>query len=249
MKAVISSAVLAALLGLANAKVALTNSNFDDIEAGSTFQITWSGEEGPVTLTLKTGESDDLDTVSTITSNASGESFNWAVDPSLPSGDYAIEITDGTDINYSEMFPVEGSDAPVSSTGSASSTASATSTPASSTASSSATATSVTKTASTSSEATSSETMSAESTSSETTSSKATSSTKSSETTSSAASSTSSESSSTASHSTHTTVTRTSSSTPTSTESDAAETTVPNTGGAGTLAAPIGLLALVAALI
>lgn len=67
MKAVISSVVLAALLGLANATVQLTNSNFDDIEAGSTFEITWADAEGPVTLTLKNGPEDDLKDVETIT--------------------------------------------------------------------------------------------------------------------------------------------------------------------------------------
>lgn len=71
MKVTISSVVLAALLGLVDAKVHLTNSNFSDIEAGSTFEITWDDAEGPVTLTLKNGASGDLKTVQTITSMSS----------------------------------------------------------------------------------------------------------------------------------------------------------------------------------
>ncbi|KAJ2975154.1 hypothetical protein NUW58_g8438 [Xylaria curta] len=69
MKVVISSMILAALLGLANAKVQFTNSNFDDIEAGQTFEITWSEAEGPVTVTLKNGSDDDLKTVQTLTTS------------------------------------------------------------------------------------------------------------------------------------------------------------------------------------
>ncbi|KAI8948940.1 Ser-Thr-rich glycosyl-phosphatidyl-inositol-anchored membrane family-domain-containing protein [Xylaria longipes] len=221
MKVVVSSVVLAALLGFVNAKVQLTNSNFDDIEAGSTFEITWSGAEGPVTLTLKDGDENNLKTVKTITTNASGESFEWAVDPSLPSGDYALEIDDGSDINYSKMFPVDGTDAPTSSSASSSSTVSITSSTASP--------------SSTSSESTSTESTSSESTSTETTSSSS----------SSAASTTSSESTSTASQ---TTVTRTTSSTPIST-SQPAQTSVPNTNDAGNMAAPLvpGILAILGA--
>ncbi|KAI0457645.1 Ser-Thr-rich glycosyl-phosphatidyl-inositol-anchored membrane family-domain-containing protein [Xylaria acuta] len=221
MKVVVSSVVLAALLGFVNAKVQLTNSNFDDIEAGSTFEITWTGAEGPVTLTLKDGDEDDLKTVQTITTNASGDSFVWPVDAALPSGDYALEIDDGTGVNYSEMFPIDGTDAPTSSTASSSST--------------------VTVTRSTASPSTtSSESSSTESTSTESTSTK---------TTSSETSTSSAESTSTASHSTQTTVTRTTSSTPTPTESEPAETSVPNTNDAHNMAAPLipGILALLGA--
>ncbi|KAF2968749.1 hypothetical protein GQX73_g4815 [Xylaria multiplex] len=226
MKVVVSSVVLAALLGFANAKVQLTNSNFDDIEAGSTFEITWADAEGPVTLTLKNGSEDDLQDVQTLTTGASGDSFVWAVDSALPSGDYAIEIDDGTDVNYSQMFPVEGTDEPT--TTSASSTVST----ASSTASSSATTTSE----STSTESTSTESSSTESTSAEsTTSSESSTATSSAESTSTTASSSA--------------VTRTTSSAPTSTESEAAETSVPNSNDARSMAAPLvpGILAILGA--
>ena len=66
MKFIISSILLA---GLASAKVALTNSagDFADVEAGKPFEITWTDAQGPVTVTLKRGPSDNLSTVSTIT--------------------------------------------------------------------------------------------------------------------------------------------------------------------------------------
>ncbi|KAI1203908.1 Ser-Thr-rich glycosyl-phosphatidyl-inositol-anchored membrane family-domain-containing protein [Nemania serpens] len=148
MKVTLSSVVLAALLGLVNAKVHLTNSNFDGIEAGSTFKITWDDAEGPVTLTLKNGPSDDLKDVETITANASGKSFVWPVDPALTTGNYAIEITDGTDVNYSKAFSVEGTAPSSSSSATPSSTSSSTSSTSSSSSSSSSTESSSTKTSS-----------------------------------------------------------------------------------------------------
>ncbi|TGJ82534.1 hypothetical protein E0Z10_g6205 [Xylaria hypoxylon] len=211
------SIVLAALLGLVNAKVHLTNSNFDDIEAGSTFQITWDDAEGPVTLTLKNGAEDDLDDVETITTNASGGSFVWAVDPSLAAGDYALEIDDGTDINYSQMFPVESTVEPTSSSSSSS--------------------VSITRSTASPSSTSTSESSSAESTSSESSSAEPT---------------TSSESSTVTSSAESTSTTASSSVTPsgpTSTESNAAQTSVPNSNDARSMAAPLvpGLLALLGA--
>ncbi|KAI0433678.1 Ser-Thr-rich glycosyl-phosphatidyl-inositol-anchored membrane family-domain-containing protein [Xylaria sp. FL1042] len=224
MKAVISSVVLAALLGLANAKVQLTNSNFDNIEAGSTFEITWDDAEGPVTLTLKNGSEDDLKDVETITTGATGDSFVWSVDSDLTSGDYAIEISDGTDVNYSEMFPISGTDSPSST---ASSTESATST----TATPSSTSTDATSTESTSTESSSTESSSTEST----TTSESSTATSSAESTSTTASSSA--------------VTRTTSSHPTSTESSSAQTSVPNSNDAQSMAAPLvpGILAILGA--
>ncbi|GAP83596.1 putative extracellular matrix protein [Rosellinia necatrix] len=230
MKVTISSVVLAALLGLVDAKVHLTNSDFGDIEAGSTFEITWDEAQGPVTLTLKNGDENNLDTVETITTGASGDSFVWSVDSTLPTGDYAIEISDGTDMNYSVMFPIAGTTAPSSSSSSTgvSSTVSITSSTASPTSSSESSSSSV----ETTTESTSSESTSAESTSTETTSSTSASSSAESTTSTSA-------------------VTRTTSSTPSPTQSDASQTTVPNANDALSMAAPIvpGLLALLGAAI
>ncbi|KAI0193191.1 Ser-Thr-rich glycosyl-phosphatidyl-inositol-anchored membrane family-domain-containing protein [Xylaria flabelliformis] len=222
MKVVISSVVLAAFLGLVNAKVQLTNSNYDDIEAGSTFTITWSGAEGPVTLTLKNGESGDLKTVQTITTNASGDSFVWPVNASLPTGDYALEIDDGSDTNYSKMFPIDGTVAATTSSSSSSTAASSSST----VSATSSTATPSTTSSSASSSSTASSSSSA-STSTGITSSATTS------------------SSSTASHST---LTRTTSSAATSTSAPS-QTSVPNTNDAHNMAASIipGILAMLGA--
>lgn len=64
MKFIISSIILA---GMAYANVALTNSDFSGIEAGKPFEITWTGANAPVTITLKTGPSDNLSDVAEIT--------------------------------------------------------------------------------------------------------------------------------------------------------------------------------------
>ncbi|KAK5629823.1 hypothetical protein RRF57_005538 [Xylaria bambusicola] len=213
--------------------VELTNSNFDGIEAGSTFEITWDDAEGPVTLTLKNGPENDLQTVEAITSGASGGSYVWNVDSNLVSGDYAIEITDGVDVNYSQMFPVAGTDAPSST---ASSTGTVTSTSATRSSTSTETPTTTATTTTTSEESTSTETTSTKTSSSEsTTSSESSSATTSSESTMTTASSSS--------------VTRTTTSEPSTTESGAPESTVPNSNDAQSVAAPIipGILALLGA--
>ncbi|KAI0385790.1 Ser-Thr-rich glycosyl-phosphatidyl-inositol-anchored membrane family-domain-containing protein [Hypomontagnella monticulosa] len=152
MKFIVASAFLAALPAWVQA-VLITNSDFDNIEAGKPFEITWSEATGPVTLTLKDGPSDNLVTVSQITSGATGESFTWTPSTSLPSGTYAIEINDGTDVNYSKQFEVTGGSA--SSSTSASSTASRTSSTVTSTTTSSETTSSASSTTSSTSESTS----------------------------------------------------------------------------------------------
>ncbi|RYP89622.1 hypothetical protein DL770_004269 [Monosporascus sp. CRB-9-2] len=113
MKFTISSIILA---GLATAQLILTNSDYNGIEAGEPFEITWSGAGGPVTLNLMNGPADDLSTVSEITSGLTGESFTWTPPESLPSGTYAFEISDGSEINYSPRFRISGGAASGSST-------------------------------------------------------------------------------------------------------------------------------------
>lgn len=158
MKSVVYSVVLAVLAGLASCKVALTNSNYDNIEAGESFTITWSGNTGPITLTLKNGPEGNLKTVSTITSGATGGSFVWTPDASLVSGQYAFEITDGADVNYSPQFALDGgaasSSAVPSSTSSTVTRSSASASQTSSTVSSTSTTASASTTSGSSSSAT-----------------------------------------------------------------------------------------------
>jgi len=56
--------LLAALAAVANA-VQFTNSAFD-VEPGKPFELTWSGATGSVTILLKNGPQDNLQTVDTL---------------------------------------------------------------------------------------------------------------------------------------------------------------------------------------
>ncbi|KAI5861736.1 Ser-Thr-rich glycosyl-phosphatidyl-inositol-anchored membrane family-domain-containing protein [Durotheca rogersii] len=224
MKFTILPAVLAALPGLVDA-VIITNSNFDGIRAGQAFEITWDEALGPVSITLKEGNADNLQTVAELTSNQTGDSYTWVPSSSLPTGTYALEINDGTDVNYSEQFQVQGG-AASSTAGTSSASASRTSASASSTATESSAAFSTTSSIATTSSVASTESVSSESAS------------VTSQATESSASSTLSTSTSSASRTTSTGI-------------PATESPIPNTNAAQSVAplvAPM-LLALGAALI
>ncbi|PBP26280.1 extracellular matrix protein [Diplocarpon rosae] len=104
--------VAAATLSLANAAVQLTNgpATFNSgVTAGTPLEITWSGAEGPVTLTLKSGESTNLKTVEVIASGQTGTSYTWTPPTSLPDDTYALQIDDSTGTpNYSVQFAITG---------------------------------------------------------------------------------------------------------------------------------------------
>merc|ERR1712000_637068 len=143
--------IAAAACAVANA-VIITNgpASFVGIQAGRALNITWADAEGPVTLTLKTGEANALTTVSTIASGLSGTSYAWAIPSTLPESFYALQIDDSSDVpNYSVRFEITGGPAASSSSAtgsssSASATSSSNSTVTSSSASSSGTGSSTT---------------------------------------------------------------------------------------------------------
>ncbi|KAI1412589.1 Ser-Thr-rich glycosyl-phosphatidyl-inositol-anchored membrane family-domain-containing protein [Hypoxylon sp. FL1857] len=203
MKFTIIAAIFAAIPAWA---ISITNSNFEGIQTGKPFEITWADAAGPVTLTLKNGPSSNLQTVGEITSGQTGQSYTWVPSTSLSSGTYALEISDGTDVNYSQQFEVAGGS---SSSTSASSTVS--STLSTSTVSSTSASTTITSTSSASS--TSSSASQSSSSSSSTSSGSSTST--------SASASTSASSTSSASHTSSTT---------------SAATIAPNTNAAQTVA-------------
>lgn len=115
-----TAVVLAALAAAANA-VQFTNVAINP-EPGKPFELTWTGAEGPVTILLKGGPSDNLKTIDTIASDVNGDSYTVTLDAAdLPSDTYAFEIVDKenpNDPNYSVQFSFQG-------TGTASSSASA----------------------------------------------------------------------------------------------------------------------------
>merc|ERR1712072_1345305 len=127
--------IAAAACAVANA-VIITNgpASFVGIQAGRALNITWADAEGPVTLTLKTGEANALTTVSTIASGLSGTSYAWAIPSTLPESFYALQIDDSSDVpNYSVRFEITGGPAASSASATSSSNSTVTSSSASST--------------------------------------------------------------------------------------------------------------------
>lgn len=133
----IASAALAAVAVAQNASpVKITNPAVLP-KAGETIIITYEPATASVTLILKNGKGDNLQTVSTIGTSSSG-SISWSVPRNIPNDEYALEIKPATgESNYVGPFKIQGATAPV-----VSSSASAT---ASSSASSSASSGSVTR--------------------------------------------------------------------------------------------------------
>lgn len=97
------------------------------IEPGKTYTITYSpADNTPTTFILRQGKNEDLSTLETLTTSATGGKFEWTVPEDLPNAsDYALEIKQGTEVNYIGPIALSGSDATSSaSASSASSTAS-----------------------------------------------------------------------------------------------------------------------------
>ncbi|KIV89813.1 hypothetical protein PV10_07185 [Exophiala mesophila] len=76
---------------------------------GSTYNISWSGGDGSaVTLTLRKGDPNDLETIGILGQSIMTDSYVWEVSDSLePDDDYALQITQRQDvINYSGLFSI-----------------------------------------------------------------------------------------------------------------------------------------------
>ncbi|KAF2750931.1 hypothetical protein M011DRAFT_464729 [Sporormia fimetaria CBS 119925] len=99
-----------------------------EVQAGRSYRVTYTpGDETPTTFILRQGDNDNLDTITTLTETATGGEFMWNVDSALPNGaDYALEIRQGTEVNYIGPIALSGgaaSSAALSSTTEESSTA------------------------------------------------------------------------------------------------------------------------------
>ncbi|KAG7293066.1 hypothetical protein NEMBOFW57_003112 [Staphylotrichum longicolle] len=107
MTKIIFTGLLAAFATVAQA-VKLTNSDWN-VVAGEAFTIRWTDAEGGVSIRLKSGPANSLQTVQEIASGQSGESLTWTVPTNLDTAQYAIEIEDGSgSINYSVQFSISG---------------------------------------------------------------------------------------------------------------------------------------------
>jgi hypothetical protein len=120
---------LAAGAALVASALALTIDTFpSSVEAGKTYTITYSPKDNtPTTFILRKGLSTNLDTVETLTTTATGGSFQWTVDSKYADApNYALEIRQqGVTPNFSGQFPLTGGEGTESSSSaSASATAS-----------------------------------------------------------------------------------------------------------------------------
>ena len=65
--------------------------------------------QSPVTIVLRKGNSNNLQTVSTLTTTATGGQYIWTPSKSLADdSDYALEIKQGNQVNYYGPFIVQG---------------------------------------------------------------------------------------------------------------------------------------------
>lgn len=116
------------------------------VEAGKTYTVKYSpADDTPTTFILRQGANEDLKTVSILTTAATNGKFTWSVSKDIPNAsDYALQIKQGSVVNYIGPIGLTGSDAVSSAVSSAasSSVASSTSSAASSSASASGTITS-----------------------------------------------------------------------------------------------------------
>ncbi|KAJ4319463.1 hypothetical protein N0V94_003887 [Neodidymelliopsis sp. IMI 364377] len=96
------------------------------VKAGQTYTVTYSpADNTPTTFVLRKGLSTDLGTIGTLTSTATGGTFSWTVASDLVDGsDYALQIQQGTTINYSAQFGLTGGSGSSSAVSSASASAS-----------------------------------------------------------------------------------------------------------------------------
>ncbi|OAL74566.1 extracellular matrix protein [Trichophyton violaceum] len=95
-----------------------------DLKVGQPVTVTWAGgnSNAPFDITLRQGPSDDLHDVIVVCAQATGGSCTFTLPSSLPSGaNYALQIKQGGDVNYTGLFSITGghgtpSSAPASTT-------------------------------------------------------------------------------------------------------------------------------------
>ncbi|KAL5116262.1 hypothetical protein ACEQ8H_005820 [Pleosporales sp. CAS-2024a] len=110
--------MLASGAALLSSAVAVTIDTYPSsgVEAGKSYTITYSPKDQPATFILRQGLSSNLNTIATL-GQGSGGTFTWTPSASLANlPNYALEIQQGSEINYSGQFGLTGgSNAPISS--------------------------------------------------------------------------------------------------------------------------------------
>ncbi|KAE9367321.1 hypothetical protein N431DRAFT_513613 [Stipitochalara longipes BDJ] len=92
--------------GLAN----FTDSQFNTIEVGKSFNITWTGNKNDVKLELTHGSQYNLILVEVIIPDLKGNWYNWTPNENVPVDQNSLKITDLDDQlpNYSQIFSIKG---------------------------------------------------------------------------------------------------------------------------------------------
>ncbi|MDI1491366.1 MAG: hypothetical protein OHK93_002575 [Ramalina farinacea] len=132
---VLFASLISSAIAQTSNRISFTQTPPSSVKAGSSVTLKWSGgNDQPVTITLKQGDPNNLQTVSLITGNGMNGQYVWTPSTSLPSSDnYALQIIqDDTDINYTGLFAITGGSSSSSGSATASATSSAASTAASS---------------------------------------------------------------------------------------------------------------------
>ncbi|EEH17608.1 hypothetical protein PABG_00171 [Paracoccidioides brasiliensis Pb03] len=107
VKALVASALLVA----AAVAQGISFTSFPDkVQVGDPVTVTWTGGTGaPVTITLRRGPREDLKDVQILTTSGKGGSFTWTPGSELENGNnYALQISQGTDVNYGSLFSISG---------------------------------------------------------------------------------------------------------------------------------------------
>ncbi|WEW58405.1 hypothetical protein PRK78_003873 [Emydomyces testavorans] len=108
-KALLAGAALIASTA-AQGKLAFTSFP-SNVQVGKPVTVTWAGGSPtqPVTIKLRKGSSNNLQDVAVLTSAATGGSYTWTPSSSLINGpDYALQISQGSEINYTNLFSITG---------------------------------------------------------------------------------------------------------------------------------------------
>ncbi|KAJ9623516.1 hypothetical protein H2203_005778 [Taxawa tesnikishii (nom. ined.)] len=98
------------------------------VKAGTPVTIKYTAEnlDSPVTITLRKGDPNNLSTIGVLTSSATNGTYTWIPADSLADGDdYALQITQGNEINYSGEFSLSGGNASAISSAAAATSSSA----------------------------------------------------------------------------------------------------------------------------
>jgi hypothetical protein len=85
------------------AAVTFINSEYY-IHEGMPFTISWTGNRGPVGVSLMKGPDENLELVLTIISASEAQEYTWTPPPTLPADSYILRLQDAGSADYSPRF-------------------------------------------------------------------------------------------------------------------------------------------------